>query len=232
MDRKKGCGVPDAAITRTIVIPEGSARILADSGEEIGSIFAFGVPAKYKTYVEADQWYSQANKVRHDAIHESIGQWLAGSSRYDSFDAQQLQDGSVTITAFDDRGQYKDTEVITLSPGDFRVLKSVYSIQGPGSEVIEGVEVKNYGEDQLQVPETSRYDYEGTKVDTEVITYRLEEFQFEPASYDEFYYDELVAVFGTSRNPWTGRVLLLAVGAICVALLIYFRKIVIDSVKS
>lgn len=212
-------------IIRTIILPERSVRVFSQDRNNLGAVFKFGEVQDSFGYVRGDQWYCQANKTEHDHIHELITGWLSGETRCDSFDVKRRSNGDVIITAFDDRGEYKDTEKLTLSSADYRFLKSDYRIDGPNEFWREGVDTKAYDDEQIDIPITSSRACRGSDIGAETLTYKLEELQLEPAPIEVFFPDELAPLFAPPGGAsWFRRLLLLGIGIACLGAYYYRRR--------
>ena len=218
-------------IIRELVLPERYVRLFAQEREELGDVFKRGAVSDGIKVIKGFRWYCGANKALFTEVQTEITDWLDGESKFKSYQVGKQEDGSVTITSFQERNLkggettrlLKRTQEYRLSAGDFRVLEfhsqSNISDGGWGK-----VQVHNtYTNQQVDLPQLSSN--EGSASDGGPTSSRFEllECHLEPSPLEIFFVDEL-GLRPPKQTRWFPRIFLAVNGIVLFLFYLFFRK--------
>ncbi len=222
-DSKKG--------TRVIVRPEGYARLLIDSSEDVGTVIQFDESEDFFWRITGGNFYGQGNRALDEPVWKILDAWIDGTSAYEKVELMESIDGNIIInihdSKFQERGIARDVTTITLAPDSYVCLSAIrkfnYKDGGEGTNTIE----YHYDSDQPEIPTDFVYvaiphsDKEGEK-NTEVQARK--EISLDPAEMSVFEIDTSIFNRRVIGWSWSRRIVVLLIGVVLMGVYFVWRR--------
>lgn len=212
-------------ISRTIVVPEGFAKIAAVDSDDAGTIVDFGSSESGGDWIRGHDFIAQGNRVATVQVVEWINTWKTKGRDLETFSLDTTGQDTVELNFIRKTQDGMKRYTATMDGDQFRVNRWTYHFESfDGSQWASNIIENKYEHELDAIPRESRSENVSNFSDPTSYLCHLELHDAQPADIEVFSIPGSQTSATTSRATWTRRAAVILIGFFLLGLRFYLRR--------
>jgi len=212
-------------VSKTIVVPEGYAKIAAANTKDAGAIYDFGPAETGIAWIHGHYFIALANRVATVQVVDWLQAWESKSRDVGSLTLEATDSSRCIIKFIRVSGDGSKQYIADMSGDTYQVDHWDYRFEsGDASQWATNKVVLTYEKELGAIPRQVQSENLSNFAGASESSCMLEEFDSRPAPIDIFAIPGSRSANASSTSAWTRRLAVLCVGVLLLGIHVYFRK--------
>lgn len=212
-------------VSRTIVIPEGFAKIAADGIDDVGAIFDFGPAEAGRNWVLSHQFIAMANRVATVQVADWVEAWESKSQDLESLTLRAIEPSGARLEFVCRPENATQHHAAEMSGRQYRVDRWTYRYETDDRSQWATNEIDlTYENELVAIPKLMSEKDISNFAKPLSYSYLLEHYDNKSPPIDIFTIPGSETGIPSSTSAWARRLSVLCIGVLMLGFYLYYRK--------